>query len=233
MAVRLKSISELAPWSLVVKTIIFSAAWYFLPFWVFLLISLYFYFSPAFQSGRFLPPLLTTLYLAFVNQPTTWFAILFGLIFYLTVGIKDLTFINRKEPYAILICVLLFLLLTNFWSADFLWHGNVLLKSTIIPLVFFFLVKDYLNEWGRFEPKQKFLILSLASFLIWQFSLALLFLPLNLIYLPLILLIVSIMFLEIIPDYLNGKLTKQKRLAIFSLLCVLIIFILGSLELKI
>lgn len=233
MAVKLKLILEPVPWLLVAKTIIFGTVWYFLPFWVFLLVSLYFYFSPAFQSGRFLPLFLVILYLASTNEPSIWLAILFSLIFYLTIGIKDLIFIDRKTPYTILIYTLLLLLFINFWKIYPTWNSKTLLRSILLPITFFFLTKDYLTEWGEFEKRRKNLILGLASFFVWQFSLAILFLPLNQFYSPLILFVISLIFLEIMPDYLNNTLTMQKKLIAFSLLFVLITLIVGLLEVEI
>lgn len=230
MAAKLKSILEPVPWLLVAKAIVFSAAWYFLPFWVFLIVASYFYFFPIFQSGKFLASFLITVYLAFLNEPNIWLAILLGLVFYLTIGIKDLIFVNRKISYTILIFTLFLLFTLTFWKINSFWDSNLLLKSVLLPIVFFLLTKNYLDEREEFESKRKFLILGLTSLFVWQFALVIIFLPLNRFYSSLILLAEAMIFLEIMPDYLNKNLDKRKKLTFFSLLFILIILILGFLE---
>src|ERR1700735_5015882 len=117
MEEKLKSISKQIHWSLLAKAAIFALGWFFLPFWLFLLLALYLYFFPFFQSRKLLgAPFLGLLALTFIGPASFFMAIVFGLLFYYLLLIKDLVLIDRKAAYELFAFVLLFFFLRSFYE---------------------------------------------------------------------------------------------------------------------
>lgn len=109
MEERLRSILRPTRWSLLSKTALFAVTWLVLPGWVFALIALYLYLAPWFQPWRLMIPFGLLLVLALTTPASIWLAILLGVAFYLVIGVKDLVFVNRHEPYQILMTILVLL----------------------------------------------------------------------------------------------------------------------------
>lgn len=68
----------------------------------------------------------------------------------------------------------------------------------------------------------------IVAFLVWEFMLALLFVPLNFLYQSMLLLLATTILFEITLDYLGGRLTRRRTLINFSTFLVLAVIILGS-----
>src|SRR5258708_3672304 len=115
MAAKLKSISKQIHWSSVLKALVFALAWIWFPFWFFAILALGLYFIPFFQARRLAIPFLTLLILCYIQTPDMAFAIIFGVVFYETLLIKDLLLIDRRSAYELLVLALTFLLLREFY----------------------------------------------------------------------------------------------------------------------
>jgi len=118
MAEKLKSILKRTNWSSLLRAVIFAAAWWatpFISFWVFLLVALYLYFVPFTGAEKVSVPFFVLLLISFLQGNSILAAVIFGAIFYFIILIKDLLIIDRRSAYDILVLVLSYLLIRNFF----------------------------------------------------------------------------------------------------------------------
>jgi len=234
MAIKLKSILGRIHWSLVLRAVIFSLAWFLLPFWIFLLIAAYFYFYPFFRPLTLALPFFLLVIFAAIENQSLPLAVFFAVVFYLILGIKDLILINRKPIYEILVLLLSFLMFVRFFAQFDGWAGaGAPLCGLAAAAVFVFLSRGFLRYETSLEEeaargKHRGVALGLVGILLWQFSLAILFLPINFLYQAAILFLLATTGLEFASDYLSNRLTRQRTLTNFSVLLGVLVIILGS-----
>ena len=89
---------------------VFAVTWLILPWWLFLLVALYCYFIPFFWPGKLFVPFFCLMVLT-----VFLFAVVFGVIFYYILLIKDLVIVNRRSAYEILVITLSFFLIRDFF----------------------------------------------------------------------------------------------------------------------
>jgi len=237
MEAKLKSISKRIPWSLAVKALVFALAWWILPFGLFFVVACYLYLVPFFKPLRFLLPFLALLVLIsplFLAR-NFWVIALGSAVFFIILGVRELLFINRKAVYKIAYFILLFILLSTFFSGFRNWAGwGVVLGSLAVALVFFALLKHLTDYEDSPEEKEKagrrkeFVIQGLAAFFMWQLLWILLFLPLNYIYQSMFGFLVAMALTELILAYISFSLTRRKILTNFTVIFVFVIFVLAS-----
>lgn len=236
MAAKLKSVLKRIHWSLVIRALVFAAAWFLLPFWIFLFVGLYLYLIPLFRTRELALPFLLVIFFALQEPVSFWFAPLLAALFYLILGIKDLIFIDRKPVYEALVLLLLFLMFLRFFSRFDHWSNPAaFFYALAMSAVSLFLIRGFLNyeasaglaDDSRIK-KAAGVSAEIAALVIWQVSLVLLFLPLNFLYQSALLFLTATVLLECIFDYLNKNLTRQRILTSFSVFFVFLVIILGS-----
>lgn len=129
MAEKLKSILERAHWSSILRAAVFAAAWLFLPWWLFLLVAAYCYFFHFFQPWKTFVAFLCLLALTVAQSPSPLFALVFGVVFYYILLIKDLIVIDRRSAYEVLVLALSFFLIRDFFRGFHALNGNALFWS--------------------------------------------------------------------------------------------------------
>lgn len=225
MATKLKLTIRRIPWSLVLRAGFFGLGWLLLPYEVFFLGALYLYFVPMFQPRKLALPFLLLLLFSYIETPSLWSAIVMSATLYLILGIKDLVFIDRVSAYELLILLIIFLgglhLFSSLESPD---HSLVFLAPLVFISIFFFLFKNFLyypedspSFIHGFLRERGIWIGVLASFVLWQYLLFLLVLPLNFFYQTALIFIIALLFLEILPYYVRGNLSRDRILANLSL----------------
>lgn len=232
MEAKLKSISNLIPWSLLLKAFLFGAGWLALPFWLFIIFSLYLYLVPFFQPLKLGVPFVITLLLASFIEPNGWLSIFFSIIFFFILGIKDLVFVDRQTAYTLLVFVLSFLsILFSFSRFDsgvgvesFIW---LLVVGSILTLLLRSFLKYNLIKVDR-RKRNTLLGFSLLLFL--EAGLATLFLPANFFHQTAIVFFSFVVIFELLTDYLSERLTPKRGLIYFSLYFAAIAIILASIE---
>jgi len=221
---------------LVIRAAIFGLAWLLLPFWLFLLIALYFYFRPFFRPLKLFFPFLMTLFFAFTGQPGFLSAVFLSVLFYLLLGIKDLVFVDRKSSHEVLIMLLMFLTLTRLFSYYGSWGApSAFFCAFAVGIVFFILANSFASEYGNGaraavagKPlKSEQIIPAIAALASWQLTLAAFFLPLNFLYQSALTFLSVAILLELISDHLGGALTRRRILVYFSAFSVFFVLILG------
>jgi hypothetical protein len=222
MAEKLKSILKQTHWSLVIKAVVFGVAWFFLPFWLFLLVALYLYFVPFFQSHRLFWPFFALLILTFVEPANFLFLIVFAGLFYYLLLIKDLLLIDRRFAHELLVLVLSFLLVHDFYER-FRWviGGTALAYSLLLAILVVLMAKGFMEKANR-------LLLWLFFVLAWQFIVLGLFIPIDFIYQSLIVFIALFTLIDIISSYAFGSISRHKILATSLSASILLVIVLAS-----
>ncbi|MEK9180038.1 MAG: hypothetical protein AAB897_01330 [Patescibacteria group bacterium] len=234
MVRRLGSISGKIHLPLAAKSAAYALAWFYLPFWAFLILALYFYFVPLFHPGRTALPFAILLFFAAVEAANIWLAILFAAIFYLIIGVKDLVLIKREEASEVLSLTLIFLLAIKFFSSVDRWDdARAIFYSLILSAVFFFLAKSFViggkfSGAGEQNFRERSIALAALSFYISQILLVLTFLPLNFLYQSAIFIVAAAISLELVYDHFSLRLDRRRLLLQFSIFFVFMAVILGS-----
>ncbi|HVO29031.1 MAG TPA: hypothetical protein VMT81_03560 [Candidatus Paceibacterota bacterium] len=208
MAAKLRSILRQTRSSLLLKAAVFALAWFFFPFWLFLLVALYLYFVPWFQTRKLLAPFLALLVLAYLQPAGLVFFLIFGALFYYLLLIKDLLVIDRRSAYELLVLALSFFLLRDFYGrfggaltgAGFFWG---FLTAALIGL----LVRGFIRSFAeRADAPENRAAAGVSFLLIWQFLMLGLFLPLDFVYQSVIVFLAVVLVADIIPErYLGGS----------------------------
>lgn len=235
MEAKLKSISNLIPWSLLLKAALFGAGWLVLPFWLFIVFALYLYFVPYFQPLKLGVPFGITLLLALLVEANGWLAVFFALIFFFILGIKDLVFVDRQTAYSFLVFVLSFLSVLIFFSkfdygvslASFAW---LIFSGILIVLLVNSFIKYNLEKIDR---RKRNTLLGFSFLLFIEAGLVALFLPVNFFHQTAILFFSFVVIFELMTDYLSQKLSMRRGLMYFSLFFAALVIILASAEFSI
>jgi hypothetical protein len=229
MVIKLKSVLRAVPWSLVAKAAIIGAVWLYLPFWLFILAALYFYFIPFFRPFKFAAAFLIFLVLAGILPFYWWVAAILAIIYALILGVKDLVFIDRRFAYETLVFFLFFLAFAVYFLNYHFLEGSAVLASVLMTIFGYFLIKnlmDYLkiNVSGRLKRTASFLIV----FLVAEIIFVLLLLPFDF-YPRLALGFLFFVFLvDLVLSYLEAKLTNRKILIDFTIFFAMAVIILAS-----
>lgn len=236
MVEKLKSISRQIPWFLAVKAFGLGLAWYFLPFWIFILAAFYFYLRPFYKPMKFIVPFTGFLVLTspIFFERSLGMALLGGIFFFIILGVKDLIFVGRRHGFEVAVLFVSFLLFLVFFSRFEEWGADMVLWSLAVFAVFFLLLKnlvDYNDSLGsdQIEKGANGLIyIFFSTFVLWQLSWVLFSMPISLVYKTALLFVTSFVFSEINIAYLQGSLSKRKILGNFSLVFIAFVLALTS-----
>jgi hypothetical protein len=218
MAAKLKSITRQIHWSLLLKAVIFGAAWFFLPSWIFFLTALYCYFVPLFRTGRYAIPFAVLLVLCAFHAPSVAMACIFGAIFYYLLLTKELWLIDRATARSFLVMVLSFFLFREFYSS--FANGPVgiaLIAAFASAALFGCLMHNLIGNFrrsyeedgeGRGDVRN---VASWLSFILVSQCLIIgLFLPLDFIYQSVLVFLAAALIIDFMPNHVFGLLSSEK-----------------------
>ncbi len=199
----------------------------------FALVALYLYFVPPFQAGRLLWPFIALLILTFAEPTNPLFILIFAILFYYLLLIKDLLLIDRKSAYEILIFALSFFLLRDFYrvfgsgvSGWGIWYAFLL--AALLGIIASRFMKAFsINDPAGSSPHPLRRIISWLTFLLsWQFLVLGLFIPLDFIYQTAIVFLVLALVIDFVPGQYLGDISRSKALAtgitVFSILVIIL-----------
>jgi hypothetical protein len=176
------------------------------------------------------------LLITLLQKPGLVFAVIFGIVFYFLLLVKDLIIIDRRSAYEILMLVLSYLLVRGFFlnvGGSFGWWSlldSAVAAAAVSVLVTSF-IKNFSNTPEDSAPETRFFrrMLGWMMFLLmWQLLIVGLFLPLDFLYQSAIVFLVAIIILDLIPQYVFGELTRIKVLATGTVLFALLVIVLSS-----
>jgi hypothetical protein len=227
MAEKLKSISRQIHWSLLLRAALFALAWFFLPFWLFLLVALYLYLIPFFNSRRLFWPFFALLVLTYLEPGNLVYLIFFAAFFYYLLLIKNLLLIDRKSAYELLVLALSFFLIRSFYeqlgtgllTAASLWYGFLL------AVLIGFLVGSFIRYFSENAGKDPVRRLSawLVFILVWQFLSLGLFLPLDFVYQSAVVFLASVLVIDLVPEH-----SSERSWTVGATVCLLLVIVVLS-----
>ncbi len=240
MAEKLRSILRRISWSSVTKAVIFGVAWWALPFWLFLLVALYLYYVPLAGAHKVAAPFWVLLLTAFLQPQGSIAAIIFSAIFYFILLIKDLIIIDRRTAYEVLVLVLIYLLVREFFlnvGDAFGWW--TLFDSIVVALAASVMALSFIKNFSEPAPVPEaapsretrsfwHMLGWMIFILMWQLLIVGLFLPLNFLYQSAIIFLTVVVLLDLIPQHVFGELTRAKALATGTVLFSLLVIVLAS-----
>lgn len=242
-------------WSMrgtIIRAAIFAVAWGVAPFWFFLLVALYLFFVPPAQAGTVIAPFIVLLGFAFFSPVSFLMAIIFGLLFWYILLIKELYLINRRVAYETLSLVLVFLIFRLFYErlgAGFAGPAPFLFALLIAGTVGFLfsgfaglfmapaIALDPETHEGSVKKEEipitmrrlRRVAAAAIAFLIFEILLAGLFLPLDFVYQTVIVFILAALILDLSARHLlEGSVPRERILVLSSTAFVLLAVILGS-----
>jgi hypothetical protein len=233
MEEKLRSILRRIHWSLTLKAIIFATSWFLLPAWLFFIVALYMYVVPRFRSMTFIFPFAVLMFFAISEAPSLLGALLFSVLFYLLLGVKELGFIDKRTPYEALILSLSFLAYTQFFSRFVAWGSiGVFFYAFAVSFMFFLLCRGFLR-YAVFNKedgatRRGLLGAGIIAFFVWELLLTVVFLPLNFLYQSALLFIITAVLFDLVLDYATSELVRGKLLINFSVFFTFLVIILGS-----
>ena len=189
---------------LILKSAIFALAWLIAPWWLFFLVAFFCYFIPFFQSGKTSILFFCLLILTIVQIPSFLFALVFGIIFYYILLVKDLLIINRRSAYEILVLSLSFFLIRDFFVGNSGFHGSVFFWAFWCAVAIGLLVHGMTRFFSADIPGKRTitpLLPWLIILLSWQCILVGFFLPLNFMYQSIIVFVAVTFFCELVAGY--------------------------------
>ena len=215
----------------IIRAAIFALAWAFCPFWLFFLIALYLFFVPFSQIKSVIVPFLVLLALTALQSTGFYAAVIFGLIFWYILLIKEFYIVDRKSAYEILVLVLTYLLFRVFYLRVGWGFGAgaiffALIVAAIVGAFFSSFVKNFGGENRRLLRQ----VTAFTAFLvIFELLIAGLFLPLDFVYQSSIIFILAALFMELSSKYLFfGNLLRRRVLVVSSAAFVLLVIMLSS-----
>ncbi|MBI2888320.1 MAG: hypothetical protein HYY10_00160 [Candidatus Liptonbacteria bacterium] len=168
------------------RGLIAGLAWWLLPFWLFFLVANGLYWASWFQVKAFIVPLFAVLFLGAISPPSLWAALCIGIIFFLMLGAKELTFIHRTLIYEFLGIALLF---SGVLQITMRTEG---MDQIYVPFVYFVFgviffafresasrYKQMQGEGGVEERRRSFLKSAVAGLVLWEYGSVLSGLPLE------------------------------------------------------
>ena len=231
-------------WSLrgtIIRAAIFAVAWGVLPFWLFFLIALYLFFVPPAQAGTIVVPFIVLMGLTLFTPVGFLMVVVFGLLFWYILLIKELYLIDRKVAYETLSLILIFLVFRLFYEQ--LGAGFAVPASFIFAILIAaaggFLFSSFVGLFstgigdgpmdGARARRLRRVTAGAISFLIFEILLTGLFLPLDFIYQTAITFILTVLTLDLSSRHLmGGSLTRERVLVVSSTAFALLVIMLGS-----
>ncbi|OGZ52733.1 MAG: hypothetical protein A3B25_00870 [Candidatus Ryanbacteria bacterium RIFCSPLOWO2_01_FULL_48_26] len=232
MAEKLKSILKQIPWSLALRAFVFGASWLLLPFWAFLLLSLYFYLFPFFQPVRFAVHFAILIFFMAAASLGFVAAVFFSIVFYLLLGLKDFRFTDRRSAYETFLILFVFMFASRFYFFFETRQGiSPLFYVLFFGIIFFFLSRGLFGYSATsFElvlKNRSQVSRFILAVLLCQLMLGIAVLPLDFLYQTSFFFLSAVVLIESVFDYLYGVLTSRRLLANFSIFFVFVVIILG------
>lgn len=235
MAPKLTSISKQIHWPLLIRAIVFAAAWWFLPTWLFLAVACGVYFLPSFGSILNLPAFLVLIGVSIATAPSVPMSVIYGALCYYLLLIKDLLVVDRKSARAVLAMGLSFFLFREFFLS---WYaglsGGSLLWAWVLAVVFGMLLngvivarrgKEVDDEHDR-RPRRAVVLASVL--VIFEVLVVCLFLPVDFIYQSIIAFLAAALLLDLVPAYFFHELEPRRIRTTATVLATLLVVVLAS-----
>ena len=209
MEVKLRSILRTTHWSLLLKAVVTGGLWLAtgsgLPGWVFILVALYCYLVPFFRVSSMLFPWTVLMVLSLMQPPTLFATLVFIVLFYCIVGIKELSLIRRFAIHRVVTLALLLVIFLHFFMLFPSWEGSLaFFGSCCIGIIVFI----FLQQLSRYHNKE-IIQAAVGGLIVWQMTIAMLIVPFSFLYQAAFLFLVATVLFEFLPE---GKTPERPHL---------------------
>jgi hypothetical protein len=209
------------------KAIIFGAAWYFFPTWLFIGVALVLYFVPFFQTSVFFSLFVGLLAVAAWAPAGFWYAVFLAVLFGWLLSIKDLMFIDRRLSCEMLIFAVAFFLLRQFYVSFGTLDGSALLGAFFVAAIIGWMVRTLVLRFGGSDGPEKWIAFRLVGILAWQAIVICLFFPLDATYQSIVAFLLIVPTVDVLADYVARGFSREKIFVAsgfaFSLLALVLV----------
>jgi hypothetical protein len=236
MAVKLASISKQIHWSSLIRAAVFAASWWYLPTWLFLVLSCGIYFLPPFETRRNLPAFIVLIALSLATPSTVFMAVIYGVLCYYLLLIKDFLVVDRKSARAMLAMALSFFLFREFffvWQAGF--SPGSLAWAWIVAIAFGMLMNGVIVARRGKEVSEereavhlRHIAVSVSALTLFEVLAVCLFLPVDFIYQSIAAFLAAAILLDFVPAYFFRDLEPRRICATAMALAALLVVVLAS-----
>ncbi len=230
MAEGLRSIAKRISWSSLARAVVFAAAWWVAPYWLFLIVALYLYYVPLTGAGKVSAPFWVLMLIALV-EPQGWiFALILAAVFYYILLIKDLLIIDRRTAYEVLVFVLSYLLMRDFFLnlGGQAFGGWAFFGAMGVAFALTVLFRSFVGNFSSAPRPLRRAIAWTIFILLWQVLIVALFLPLDFSYQAAIAFLIATAIMSIVSQRAFGELTRAKALATSVVVFAFLTIILAS-----
>ncbi len=225
-----------------VRALAFGLAWAILPSWLFVILALYLFFVPPAQAGTVIVPFIVLLGLALLTPGGSLLAVVFGLLFWYILLIKELYLIDRKTAYEVLSFVLVFLVFRLFYDrlgggADAATFFFAALAAIVTGMLFSSFIAAFMPDRPAEESgnaasavrRLRRVASATIAFLVFEILLAGLFLPLDFIYQTAVTFLIALLLMDLAARHLlEGPLSRERILIVSGTVGALLVILLGS-----
>ncbi len=193
---------------------------------IFLAAAFYFYFRPTLNSRQFFYSFLVLILLAllFVVSNSLFIfpmCLLFGVIFFFMIGIKNMIFRHRSAIYYLLNTILFLMLFAFFFSSD--KFNLFLVKYLLLFFAIFMLFREFINfsvpEASSYHKNN--LISAGVAYLISQFVWIIALFPFNFLNASSLVLLILLILEDFSVNYFSGTMNRQIILRNITMFLVL------------
>jgi hypothetical protein len=233
MAEKLGSISRQIHWPLLVRAVVFTLAWWYLPAWLFCVAAAAIYFWPLLGTLNNLPAFLALVGIALATPGSVFAGLLYGVLCYYLLLIKDYLVVDRKSARTMLAMALCFFLFLEFFSV---WHAGFsslgILWAWIIAIAFGLLLNGVIsprrgkevNDEQVSARRLRHAAVGVSTLLFFETLMICLFLPVDFMYQSIIAFLAAAFLLDLVPAYffreLDLRRVRTTAMAVFTLLVI-------------
>lgn len=232
MAETLRSIAAKIPWSLLIKTGAFVLLWRWLPWYLAAPSALALYLVPRSSVRESVVPLVATLAIAASAPRGLFFGFVSGVLFGMTLGVKEFAFRDRLRAYHLFIVFALFAAAPRLVAGG---AGPVVSPILILGGAFFYaLLADFLRQAHaqleaesvtRLTPR---IIAALLAFLFAETVAVAGFLPMNVLYKAALVLLAGAALTDVAHDYMRARHDPARMFSSFAIYFVFLLVLLLS-----
>jgi len=203
---KLKSVLKTPKLRLGAKALILALALYTLPVWMAVLLALILYFRPTTFSSKFLGSLISLLIIFNAFQDTNilspiFISILTAGLFYILLGVKNMTFFYRLPAFFALFAVIIFASLWGFFAGA--------LSLIFAVFIIFLICRDALYSFMPLSNRST-LLAFVSAFIVAQLAWVIFYLNISVFWSAIAVFLIFAGIFYLIIQHLQGKLFRSE-----------------------
>ena len=217
--------------AVIVKSLIFGLAWYFLPAWLFYIIALILYFIPFFQWKKFFPFFIAILGLYWFGPVTVWYAFVGAVLFGWLLGIREMLLVNRKAAAETLLLAIFFFSARVLYAMNPVAAAGGLYESLGLAVITGWMMRSLMDGFVDEKTKPQAIVRAaawLVALLMWQIMMVGFLLPLDFVYQSTMAFLAAALMIDIVSSYVWGEAERKRILFVVSMVFGYLVLVLAS-----